>query len=222
MTRIWHANEEKGVVVRSAAMDDLPIIADVVRQAFGSKMRIIFGSDPARTNLLIAKMLTSPIKNHYDGILCAELEGRIAGALVIEPAPYSQEDIAALEDLTLKELGFLRAMWANFVLGQLSYNPREDEAYISDVGVLPECQGRGIGHALMYGVETWVGENPRQRMSLLVHADNLPAIHLYKRHGFEIARSSYSLVLHLLVRMPRWYFMIRQLSPLPTIADVDA
>jgi putative acetyltransferase len=66
-------------------------------------------------------------------------------------------------------------------------NPRRRD--VADIGmsVHDEFQGRGVGTALMSTMidlaDNWLG---LRRLELEVWTDNLPAIHLYKKFGFEI------------------------------------
>lgn len=55
------------------------------------------------------------------------------------------------------------------------------------ISVLPEAQGQGVGSALMAAMcdyaDRWVGA---LRLELTVYTDNVAALALYRKFGFEI------------------------------------
>ena len=53
------------------------------------------------------------------------------------------------------------------------------------MSVHPDRRRHGVGSALLKQFIRWVSENPHlKKIELHVHADNLPAIHLYEKTGF--------------------------------------
>ncbi len=60
--------------------------------------------------------------------------------------------------------------------------------YVSEVGVVPEFQGKGIGRALVLSVLSNFKSAGIKEAYLGVSASNLPAAPLYKSIGFEIIR----------------------------------
>lgn len=55
------------------------------------------------------------------------------------------------------------------------------------MGVLAAYRGEGIGRALLETLLSWAKTSPiLKKICLSVHANNLPAIELYKKLGFEI------------------------------------
>ncbi len=58
--------------------------------------------------------------------------------------------------------------------------------YISDLWVLPECQGRGIGKALVLFMIERIKAEGRATARIHTHARNAGAIRLYQRCGFSI------------------------------------
>ena len=59
------------------------------------------------------------------------------------------------------------------------------------IGVKDECQGQGIGSALLEAVinlaDNWLN---LKRLELTVYTDNQAAVHLYKKYGFVIEGTS--------------------------------
>ena len=58
---------------------------------------------------------------------------------------------------------------------------------VHDLAVLPEFRGRGVGSALLAGLEAEARQRGCCKMTLEVRADNSPANALYRRRGFAAA-----------------------------------
>lgn len=77
------------------------------------------------------------------------------------------------------------------IVGYISYNPmskrRNGSIYIINLVVLPEFRKQGIAQKLIYtACKYYKDEGYKLPMSLQVDKDNIPAINLYKKVGFEI------------------------------------
>jgi len=59
------------------------------------------------------------------------------------------------------------------------------EAEVIDIGVLSEYRKRGIGKGLFEAVFQYMRENGVGALNLEVREDNIPAIRLYEKLGFE-------------------------------------
>lgn len=60
-----------------------------------------------------------------------------------------------------------------------------DTADIMNIGVLPEYRKQGIGEKLLQNMENLAIFSNCEQMMLEVRESNIPAIHLYRKHGFE-------------------------------------
>lgn len=201
-----------GTKVRSARLVDLPGVAATLQDAFSDKMKIIFNRDPSKVQALLEASYTGPVQRGYDGILVAEQEGRIIGTIVIEPIYYTTREARNFENLAIRELGVLRMLWTSFMLWLVAHTPEPGEAYISDLAVIPEHQGEGIGQLLLEHAEEWAVEHRRQRLTLWVAAHNERAIHIYEKAGFQQTRSRSSILTLLTLRIRRWYFMEKRIT----------
>jgi len=76
------------------------------------------------------------------------------------------------------------AEWDGDLAGWGSCEKADD--FITDLWVLPEFQGRGIGTALLEEIESRIKERGFPAARLDTHARNLGAIRLYKRQGYRV------------------------------------
>lgn len=79
-------------------------------------------------------------------------------------------------------------------------NPEEEQtpyAYISDLVVLPDYRGRGVGHALLEQAETYVRSAGATILRINALAKNEDAARLYRNFGFTDYR------VQLIKRLPR-------------------
>ncbi len=59
------------------------------------------------------------------------------------------------------------------------------EGHITNVAVLEEYRGQGVGDALMYRLEECAMEKEMVGITLEVRMSNAPAQHLYHKHGYR-------------------------------------
>ncbi len=57
-------------------------------------------------------------------------------------------------------------------------------ALVEDVVVRPGCRGRGLGRALLAGLEGWAASRGATRMQLLCDRENAPALDFYAAIGW--------------------------------------
>ena len=56
------------------------------------------------------------------------------------------------------------------------------------LAVDPECQGGGLGGAMMEAAETWLRGRGVWKVQLLVRADNAAVRHFYEHRGYRATR----------------------------------
>lgn len=202
--------------VRSAREVDLPSVAAVLQDAFAEKMRIVFGDDPAKIRTVLEAVYTGPVRRGYDGVLIAELDGRIVGTLLIEPMDYTPQESSMFEQVAIRQFGLPRMLRAAFLLWLIGHRPAAADAHISDVGVLSDSRGEGVGQQLLVHAEQWARERNCSRLTLWVAATNEPALNLYEKSEFEIVDMRSSWLTRLAYGIRHWYFMEKPLEPLDT------
>ena len=68
----------------------------------------------------------------------------------------------------------------------LGWGAREHmDHVISDLWVAPEAQGRGVGAALLAGLEAAIAQAEFGHAELETYAGNAGAVRFYERHGYE-------------------------------------
>lgn len=93
--------------------------------------------------------------------------------------PWSKENLERQIDTETSH--FLVADMDGRAVGYMGLQIFAGEGYVTNVAVLPEYRGRGIAKALI--AEQM--KNDMEFITLEVRESNTPAIHLYKKSGFE-------------------------------------
>lgn len=89
-----------------------------------------------------------------------------------------------LADLDGKIVGFA-CVWECETKEEENYLVPGKFAYLSDLVLLPESRGRGIGGALLDACKNWARQRGISRMKLDSLCKNEVANHLYEREGFR-------------------------------------
>ncbi len=82
---------------------------------------------------------------------------------------------------------FLKAEYEGEVIGSVKGHQAGDTCYIERLIVHPDCQGQGIGTALMKQIEPYFGQ--AQRFELFTGHKSEHNIRLYERLGYKIFKS---------------------------------
>lgn len=85
------------------------------------------------------------------------------------------------------------------LVGNISLSPEKHDGHVwtvSNVAVLPEYRGRGIGGQLVDAGISLAREREARRLLLQVRADNAVAIGLYRHRGFVTVDTVHDLLLH--------------------------
>ena len=100
------------------------------------------------------------------------------------PKPWSREDF--VKEMTANVCArYLVAVEQGRVIGFAGAWIILDEAHITNVAVIKDCRGRGVGKALMRGLMQYAANLGVAFMTLEVRRSNEKAQNLYKGLGFE-------------------------------------
>jgi ribosomal protein S18 acetylase RimI-like enzyme len=177
------AEARPGLLVRPAQPGDAPAIARVLATALGDKFRAAYG---ARVEPVLAALARHDIGRRGEHHLVAELEGAVVGAVHLT---FAEEPDPAFADRVAAEAGRLGALRALVVLSALAHaRLQPDEAYVEELGVVPEARRRGVARALLSACEEEARRRGRRYLTLWVTCENAPAIALYERTGFRARR----------------------------------
>lgn len=97
-------------------------------------------------------------------------------------SPWSQN--AFLDALTRPDVLYLVAEEEQKVVGHCGVRKILDEGEITNVAVLPECRGRGIGKQLLSQLLCMGEAMGIRHFTLEVRCRNQAAIHIYEKAGF--------------------------------------
>lgn len=171
--------------LRRATVDDAPAFAAIAVEALAAKYRPALGGAALRgaTALTAHGIGAGGASRH----IVAEVDGRIAGVVHLALGPGG--DHAGLTDALGRAVGRPRALRAAMVFGLLgSRRIAADTGAVEELAVAPWARRRGIGRALLRACAEEALSAGRTRLSLMVTADNAPALALYAAEGFVAVR----------------------------------
>ncbi len=166
--------------IRPARPEDASFLARCVCEGIG------FGIFENETDLntRIANGLT-PLAGREDTLysykhaLVAEVDGRVAGALI----SYPGEHYHRMRNITFAEL----PQFSELDLDTMPDEAGDGEFYLDTLAVLPQFRRRGIGRELMRTRIAWAEQNHSDlKISLLVDPENVKGQRLYESLGFVV------------------------------------
>jgi ribosomal-protein-alanine N-acetyltransferase len=107
----------------------------------------------------------------------------------IERRAFAVDAFSEMEfrDLVRRGKGlFLVARSDDRVVGYVCALMFGGEGYIASIAVAPDCQGQGIGSALMSAIEPRIHDRGGRVITLHVRTTNTAALALYKKRGYAI------------------------------------
>lgn len=174
--------------IRPARPDDAPLAAAVFRLSMDTLADHLFGLNGRATEFALMRLFAlNAGRFGYGRSFVAELNHQPLGMLVSFPGA----DITRLSLAVVKHLP--RAVgWkgVGFVVRSLALagckEAEANEYYVSNLGVLPAAQGRGLGKHLLLHADEQARALGLKKCSLTVALENHTAQRLYKRNGYEI------------------------------------
>ncbi|PIZ26208.1 MAG: hypothetical protein COY47_01775 [Chloroflexi bacterium CG_4_10_14_0_8_um_filter_57_5] len=184
---------EHNLIVRPARPEDAKLAARLMHLALGRFGEYTFGNgNPAKTlDVLERLFIAGSNRFGQEHAFIAEKNGNIAGLLLAHPAKI----MTRLDLLTGRPM--LRILGLGEVLRLLvrllplagGREAERDEYYVSDLAVLPQFQGQGIGTRLLAFAEQRAAGHGLRKCSLIVALHNDAARQLYLRLGYRIVET---------------------------------
>lgn len=151
----------------------------------------------------------------FEGYLVAEDEGEIVGVMILEwinqKVPKAKHKLSRVVHYGLYTTVKLMVMRYLF-----SENPSKGVCHLAELAVMPGAQKKGIGTKLIaYGREM-ARKQGFSQYALHVEADNQPALKLYQKMGFRLAKKKKHILARWLLGMKEWYFMSQNIDAAAT------
>jgi ribosomal protein S18 acetylase RimI-like enzyme len=139
----------------------------------------------------IAYVLLPLARTHIAGFHAAlDSVAREGRYLAIQAAPTLARTRRFVLDSLANGAVHVVALATQEVVGWCDLRPKSavtlSHSAVLGMGVLRGHRGRGIGARMLAMCLEMAGERDLRRVELVVRADNLPAIALYRRFGFEV------------------------------------
>jgi len=184
---------EHELIIRPARPEDANSAARLIHMALGRFGEYTFGNgSPAKTLEVLERLFVAgKHRFSYEHAFLAEKGGNVAGLLLSHPAKI----MTRLDLLTARPLlgimGVGEVLRLFFRLLPLAggREAEKDEYYISDLAVLPQFQGQGIGTRLLAFAEEQAAGHGLRKCSLTVALHNDAARQLYLRLGYRIVET---------------------------------
>jgi ribosomal protein S18 acetylase RimI-like enzyme len=173
--------------VRKATIADVPRLAEVLARAFDSDPPMQWFIPDADQRVRRARLLFDVMlrRLHLARDVCFTTDEILGGALWVPPGVRGLtlgQQVRLLPPM-MRVFGrhMSRAQRGLSVMD--SRHPRKPHYYLDTLGVAPECQGRGLGSALM---QPMLDRCDRERMPAYLNAGSARSRDLYLRHGFGV------------------------------------
>lgn len=177
------------MTIRPARPDDARQAARLIYSTGPEAFNLAYGSQDRALSIIARLFAQEGNIASFRYASVAERQGQMVGIFVLHDKTIIRRSQARTGLELLKLVGPL------FILFRLPLyrhqsaanpEPAQGELFVADVAVAPEARGRGVGMMLMAEAERVAREGKYTGISLGVRADNLPAVNLYRKMGFEI------------------------------------
>lgn len=181
------------MTIRPATLEDIEAASELLYLSGPAMFGYFFASEPPLTLEFIRLLYQKPdVLFSYKNALVDVQDGRIGGLIL---GARSGEMAAMEKNLMkygqemMKKAGLWRGLKMMFHsgLGKVLFSgpERDDDYYISNLAVLPDRQGQGLGRKLLEAAQVQAQSLGCTSLSLLVETPNLRAKGLYDSFGFK-------------------------------------
>ena len=129
-------------------------------------------------NIMEQSMVDVKYRGHISNVWVYEIDGNVAGCLIAYPGNKELELEQAWLDMDLE------ADIKSYGTPMPMKEANDDEWYIETVATFPNYRGNGVATKLIKHV---IANYPDEKWSLNCDIDNLTALRVYEKLGFEIA-----------------------------------
>lgn len=197
-------------IIRPATLADIEALAQLWLVTFPDKFGPILGENAAP----VLRDWLRLSQRHIQTTTVAEISQVVAGYIILETpsAPRPDDGRWLWRALQLHHglLGALRGFTLMALINQ-ERQPCLDEVYIEMLGVDPNWRGHGLATCLIAYAEAVARAERANRLALNVVSDNLKAIHLYQKMGFETRLEQQSRILGWVTGHAGYYEMVKRL-----------
>lgn len=196
--------------IRPAHAADSALAAKVMYMSMGGLADYLFDDNGQAIQAILAELFTRNAGRFgFHIAMVAEDETQPVGMLFACPGKrLAGFNLNSFQHF-FPVMGFkhaLKFMWRGVTLPG-GPEAEKDEYYVSNLGILPEAQGRGIGTSLLAHAEEICRAHQLSKCSLIVGMHNENAFRLYQRLGYQVVETAHAPNEHL-----AYYRMVKHLN----------
>jgi len=175
-------------LIRPARSEDCAELADLILLSDSGLLTVLFPGGPRTTICYLALHRKNPLSFEHASVI--EEDGRLLGAAVGSRGGAIRGERLTAAWLIFRHFG-LRAP-ARFVelsrAGSATDGIADKDFYLSNIAVVPQAQGKGLGTRLLLSVELGARSGGAASMVLDVALENARATAFYAAHGYHEER----------------------------------
>jgi len=175
--------------VRPADPADAEFASSLIYLSMGDLADYLFGGVHLSVEGILSGLFLLEKNRFSQGVMeIAEWDGKPVGMLVSYPGwEFSDRELAIGMGL-LKVCGLWDTVRLSFRALSIASGVEtlRNEYYLAHMAVSPDFQGRGIGTGLLAHAEIKAQQIGLYKCSLIVDTENLPALRLYQRSGYQV------------------------------------
>ncbi len=178
--------------IRPALPGDAVEALPLIRLSMGAEIDWLFGQEKDHPTDQVVQALFERKRNRlsYDACWLVEQAGKIVGLILAFPGNelhhrdlWTGWQLVGIFGLPAAiRLARRQPVYGNLIESEA------DEFYVSNLAVIPACQGGGIGTRMVSFCDELAGKKGFGKCSLIVTYDN-PARRLYERWGYRVVHS---------------------------------
>ncbi|MCU0491206.1 MAG: GNAT family N-acetyltransferase [Chloroflexaceae bacterium] len=200
------------VMVRMAAMSDIPSILRLHREAFADKFGGAFGNNGVDRGMeAMAAAWRRQGMQALRGMYVAVVGQEVVATATLRTWEMSSDDGGAAELAFQQVLGLWGATRSIFALSLLDHRIERGEGFITDVAVLNPYRRRGIAQLLLKRAEEDARLRQKRYLGLYVSSANAGARALYQRMGFYDVKQRHSWLTRVMFGQRSWVYMRKDL-----------